>query len=468
MKRIDAGRGAPKGKGAGGRGGVRRRGAVGVPAAGRTVRTLVVVGAQWGDEGKGKIVDMLAADADVVVRFQGGNNAGHTVMAGDEKFVFHLLPSGILHPGKTCVIGSGVVIDPEVLLEEIGVLRARGIFNPADLLISLNAHVIMPYHRRLDVARERGRGANKIGTTGRGIGPAYEDKVSRSGIRVADLVDKKAFRAKLEANLVEKNRLLKAVYGEDGFDAREISEAFERHAASIAPHVADTSKALFDRIGRGDRVLFEGAQGTLLDVDFGTYPYVTSSNTVAGEAATGSGIGPTMIDACIGVTKAYATRVGEGPFPTELVGAEGDRLRETGGEYGATTGRARRCGWFDSVALRYAARVNGLRGLVVTKLDVLDGLDEIKVCVGYRVDGGVTDEFPADCAALAGCEPVYETHRGWKGPTRGIKRFDGLPPEARSYIRRVEELSGVEVLMVSVGAERSDVIALGDPFKLKV
>jgi adenylosuccinate synthase len=426
---------------------------------------VVIVGAQWGDEGKGKIVDILMESADIVVRFQGGNNAGHTVIVGEEKFIFHLIPSGILHKGKVCIIGDGVVVDPEVLIKEIDVLKARGIFRPEDLLISKNAHLIMPYHKKLDVARERLRGENKIGTTGRGIGPAYEDKVGRNGIRVGDLLNEETFRLKLKSNLIEKNHYIQTILHEDGFAVHELYHTYMHYAEVIARHITDTSKFLSDAIAAKKKILFEGAQGTLLDVDHGTYPFVTSSNTVAGQAATGSGVGPSRIDKVIGITKAYCTRVGEGPFPTELSGAEADWLREQGGEYGATTGRPRRCGWFDAVALRYAARINGLDGLVVTKLDVLDKLDKIKVCVAYKYNGQTIDEFPTDGGAAAKCEPVYEVLDGWNSQTQGITSFDKLPKNAQAYLKRMEELSGVKVEIVSVGANRKDAIIIKNPFK---
>lgn len=432
---------------------------------GRMARNIVIVGAQWGDEGKGKIVDILTESADVVVRFQGGNNAGHTVIVGSEKYIFHLLPSGVLHPGKTCVIGAGVVLDPEVLVKEIELLKAKGIFRPEDLLISKDAHLIMPYHKKLDIAREKLRGAAKIGTTGRGIGPAYEDKVARCGIKCGDLFDADAFRRKLEANLVEKSQFIKTILGEEGFDAGQVHEAYMSYASAMAPFIRDTSRFLWSASEEGKKILFEGAQGTLLDIDHGTYPYVTSSSTVAGGAVTGSGIGPSRIDKVIGITKAYCTRVGEGPFPTELSGAEAEWLREQGGEYGATTGRPRRCGWFDAVALRYAARVNGLDGLVITKLDVLDKLDKIKVCTGYRYKGKLIDDFPTEGAVLSGCEPVYEEIEGWRAPTQGVTSFEKLPSKARDYVRRLEELSGVEAVIVSVGANRKDAIVIKDPFK---
>ena len=426
---------------------------------------VVIVGAQWGDEGKGKIVDILMESADIVVRFQGGNNAGHTVIVGEEKFIFHLIPSGILHQGKVCIIGDGVVVDPEVLIKEIDVLKARGIFRPEDLLISKNAHLIMPYHKKLDVARERLRGENKIGTTGRGIGPAYEDKVGRCGIRCGDLLNEETFRLKLKSNLIEKNHYIKTILHEEGFEVHELYHTYMHFAEVIARHITDTSKFLSDAIASKKKILFEGAQGTLLDVDHGTYPFVTSSNTVAGQAATGSGVGPSRIDKVVGITKAYCTRVGEGPFPTELSGAEADWLREQGGEYGATTGRPRRCGWFDAVALRYAARINGLDGLVVTKLDVLDKLDKIKVCTAYKYNGQTIEDFPTDGGLLARCEPVYEELDGWNSKTQGITSFDKLPKNARAYLKRLEELSGVKVDIVSVGANRREAIIIKDPFK---
>jgi len=428
------------------------------------VRNLVIVGAQWGDEGKGKIVDMLSRSADVVVRFQGGNNAGHTVITGREKFIFHLLPSGILHRGTTCIIGDGVVVDPEVLIDEIETLKARGRFRAGSLMISRNAHLIMPYHKRLDAASEKLRGAAKIGTTGRGIGPAYEDKISRCGIKCGDLLSEEIFRTKLKANLLEKNHYIKTILHEEGFETYEIYHKYMGIASTIGPMIKNTSIFLDEAMKQKKKILFEGAQGTLLDVDHGTYPFVTSSNTVAASACTGSGVGPTRIDRVIGITKAYTTRVGEGPFPTELDGDEAASLREHGDEYGATTGRPRRCGWFDAVAARYAARINGLDGLVLTKLDVLDTIDEIRICTGYRYKGRVLDDFPAQASTLRECEPVYETLKGWLSPTLGVKTFAALPKAARAYVRRLEKLTGVKVFMVSVGAGRRDVIVLKDLF----
>ena len=426
---------------------------------------VVIVGAQWGDEGKGKIVDILADEADIVVRFQGGNNAGHTVIVGEEKYVFHLIPSGILHRGKTCVIGDGVVVDPEVLLAEIELLKSKKLFDPESLLISKDAHLILPYHKTLDAARERLRGSLKIGTTKRGIGPAYEDKVSRCGIKCADLLKEEVFRSKLKANLMEKNHYMETILHEKSYEVYEIYHRYMEMAKKIARLITDTGKFLDEAIKKKKKILFEGAQGTLLDIDHGTYPYVTSSNTVAGEAATGSGIGPTKLDRVIGVTKAYATRVGEGPFPTELAGRAAERLREHGGEYGATTGRPRRCGWFDAVAVRYAVRVNGLDGLVITKLDVLDNLRKIKICTAYKHKRKVIDDFPTDSSTLFECKPVYETMEGWMISTQGIKTFAKLPENARKYIRRIEELAGLKAFMISVGAKRKDAILIKSPFK---
>ncbi len=427
-------------------------------------KTVVIIGAQWGDEGKGKIVDILTENADIVVRFQGGNNAGHTVIAGDEKFIFHLMPSGVLRD-KVCVIGNGVVIDPQVLLDEINILKQKGLFKPENLLISNNAHLIMPYHKNLDIGRERMKGENKIGTTGRGIGPAYEDKVARSGIKCSDLINEASFRAKLKTNLMEKNQYLRSVLHENGFEMHQIYHDYMEYASILSGHITDTSAFLNKAIRSGKKVLFEGAQGTLLDVDHGTYPYVTSSNTVAGEASVGSGIGPTMIGSVLGVTKAYATRVGEGPFPTELKGEEANWLREHGCEYGATTGRPRRCGWFDAVALRYAVRMNGVSSLALTKIDVLDELSEIKLCTAYRYKGGLLNEFPTEPSVLSACEPHYETVKGWKAPTNEAKELNDLPKKALDYIKKLSDLADAPVSIVSVGAKRNDAIIIKKPFE---
>ncbi|HBO85167.1 MAG: adenylosuccinate synthase [Deltaproteobacteria bacterium GWC2_42_11] len=428
--------------------------------------SIVIVGAQWGDEGKGKVVDILAEYSDIVVRFQGGNNAGHTIVVGDDKFILHLIPSGILHYGKKCVIGNGVVIDPAVLIEEIETLKKRGYaVNESNLLISKESHLIMPYHKVYDVARERLKGESKIGTTGRGIGPSYEDKVARCGIRCGDLLRKNIFFEKLNENLIEKNRFLKDVLHEDGFDAQKIYKQYMAYAERIGGHITNTSIFLDNAIKQSKKILFEGAQGTLLDVDHGTYPFVTSSNTVAAQAAIGSGIGPTKLGMVIGVSKAYTTRVGEGPFPTELKNEEGDRLREKGGEFGATTGRPRRCGWFDAVALTHAVRVNGLESLIITKLDILDGLDEIKICTGYDYNGRILEDFPSDISVLQDLKPVYETLPGWEQDTQRAACFEDLPLNAREYIKRLELLAGIDVIMISVGAKRKDAIMVKNPFE---
>jgi adenylosuccinate synthase len=424
--------------------------------------SIVIVGAQWGDEGKGKIVDLLTQYADVVVRFQGGNNAGHTVYLKDEKFVFHLIPSGILYPDKQCVIGNGVVLDLGVLIGEIEGLKKRGYFkSDSQLAISEEAHLILPYHRRIDGAREK---IFKIGTTGRGIGPAYEDKAARCGIRVVDLLDEKVFKQKLEANLLQKNLYLVEVLKEKGFEFSEIAEEYFQFRKKIERYVTDTSRLVYEAIKKGQHVLHEGAQGALLDLDHGTYPYVTSSNTVAGNACAGSGIGPTMIDKVVGVAKAYTTRVGEGPFPTELKDAMGDKIREKGGEYGATTGRPRRCGWFDAVIANHSIRVNGIGQIVMTKLDVLNDLDKVKVCVGYRLNGRALDHVPSNAEILNSAEPVYEELDGWKAEIKGLRTFSELPKNAQRYIRRIEELTGTKITMISVGSERNETLGVENPF----
>ena len=424
--------------------------------------SIVIVGAQWGDEGKGKIVDLLTQYADVVVRFQGGDNAGHTVYLNKDKFVFHLIPSGILYGDKKCIIGSGVVIDPGTLIEEITGLKKRGyVKDDSQLMISEEAHVILPYHRSIDMARER---VFKIGTTGRGIGPAYEDKVARSGIRMGDLIDEKIFRKKLEANLIQKNSYLVQVLNEGGFEFKKIHDDFVRFRDQLGKYVRDTSRVIHGEIQKGKHILFEGAQGALLDVDHGTYPYVTSSNTVAGNACVGSGIGPTLIDSVVGIAKAYTTRVGEGPFPTELHDAVGEKLRQRGQEFGATTGRPRRCGWFDAVVVNHAVRVNGIQGMVITKMDVLNDLDKIKVCVGYRLNGKVIDYVPSNVEAFQSVEAVYEEMEGWKAEIKGARSLSDLPTNAQRYLRRVEELIGTKIVMVSVGSERNETLGVQNPF----
>jgi adenylosuccinate synthase len=416
---------------------------------------IVVVGAQWGDEGKGKIVDVLAERADLVVRYQGGANAGHTVVIGDEEFILHQIPSGILHAKTTCLIGNGVVLDPETLVEEMDGLVARGIALDGRFHVSDRAHLVMPYHKLLDRAADR---SQNIGTTGRGIGPAYEDKYGRRGIRAGDLLDGAALPARVREQVARANRMLGAHGVEERASADQALAALERLAPRLVPLVTDTGLVAWRALRDGRRVLLEGAQGALLDVDHGTYPFVTSSSTTAGGAATGAGIGPTMIDAAVGVVKAYTTRVGNGPLPTEAQGADGDRLRELGGEYGATTGRPRRCGWFDAVVVRYAVRVNGLTDLAVTKLDVLDTFTDLPICVGYRVDGAVVDQMPADPAVLERVEPIYERLEGWGRPTSGARRLADLPAPARAYLDRLQDLAGTPIGWVSVGTRRDQII----------
>jgi adenylosuccinate synthase len=424
--------------------------------------SVVIVGAQWGDEGKGKIVDLLTQYADTVVRFQGGNNAGHTIVLKGEKFVFHLIPSGILYKNKKCIIGNGVVLDPAVLIEEITELKRRGYLrDDSQLMISEETHLILPYHRKIDVAREKGF---KIGTTGRGIGPAYEDKVARCGIRVVDLLDEKVFRRKLEDNLAQKNIYLEQILKEKPFDFSEIFNEYNGYKTHLEKYVRNASLFLQETIQKGKPVLFEGAQGALLDLDHGTYPYVTSSNTVAGNACAGSGIGPTMISSVVGVAKAYTTRVGEGPFPTELKDEIGEKIRERGGEYGATTGRPRRCGWFDAVVVNHAMRINGVQGTTITKLDVLDDFDELKICTGYRIHGKIYHHFPSNLEMLKSAEPIYEKLEGWKAEIRGMRKISDLPRNAKRYLRRIEELIRTKIIMVSVGEERNETIVIKHPF----
>jgi adenylosuccinate synthase len=418
---------------------------------------LAVLGAQWGDEGKGKIVDLLTPRFDIVARYQGGHNAGHTVHAGGRRFVLRLLPSGVVHPGTVCIIGNGVVVDPQALLSEVDEIAALGVAIGDRLLISNRAHVILPYHRELDLLAEARRGERKIGTTSRGIGPAYEDKVGRRGLRVGDLADAAPDGALAEAvrhNVEARNRLI----GGDHMDWRAVLRQLQAAWMRLAPWVADVSVYLAQARALGKSVMYEGAQGTLLDIDHGTYPYVTSSNATVGGVCTGLGVGPRAIDAVLGVTKAYTTRVGDGPMPTELHDATGEELRRRGNEFGAVTGRPRRCGWFDAVVVRYAVRVNGLDALALTKLDVLDGIDTLQLAVAYRIGDRILREFPADLETLAACEPVYETHPGWHAPTAGIRRFEDLPAAARAYVARLEELTGTPVALVSTGADRDETI----------
>jgi len=431
----------------------------------KVMTNVVVVGAQWGDEGKGKVVDIYTEFADDVVRYQGGNNAGHTLVVGDEKVILHLIPSGVLHPGKRCIIGNGVVLDPEVFIREITNLKASGrIADDASLLLSESLHIIMPYHKRIDIAREAKSGEKKIGTTGRGIGPAYEDKIGRRGIRLMDLVDREIFSRKLRENLEEKNFILEKLLGEKPFTFEEIYNEYAGYAEILARYMADTTLTLHRDVKAGKRILFEGAQGTLLDVDHGTYPFVTSSSTCAGGACTGTGVSPRELHEIIGISKAYVTRVGSGPFPTELLDADGEKLRQAGHEFGSTTGRPRRCGWFDTLVLKYAVRVNGLTGVALTKLDVLDGFETIKICTGYEYDGKVLDELPANLAVFEKCRPVYEEMPGWQTTISGAKSFADLPVKAQNYVKRLEELMGCPIVLVSVGPRRDETIMLRNPF----
>jgi len=420
---------------------------------------IAVLGAQWGDEGKGKIVDMLTPHFATVARYQGGHNAGHTVFVQGRKFVLHLIPSGILHPGVTCIIGNGVVIDPQALFKEIDELGKMGVAVDGRLLISEKAHVILPYHRELDVLSEARRGERRIGTTSRGIGPAYEDKIGRRGIRICDLLgDRAALQEEVRENVNARNQIIK----DSTLDWKPLFDQLLAHGERIRPWAADISLFLARTIKEGKAVLFEGAQATLLDIDHGTYPFVTSSNASVGGVCTGLGVPPRAIGGVLGVAKAYTTRVGEGPLPTELSGALAERLREGGQEYGASTGRPRRCGWFDAVVVRYSARINGLDALALTKLDVLDGLPEVLLCTGYRTPGGTLSEFPADLRSLADAEPVYETLPGWSAPTKGATKIDQLPPEARRYIERLETVSGVPCAIISTGSDRAETIVRPD------
>ncbi len=430
------------------------------------MKNIIVLGAQWGDEGKGKVVDIYSEFADTVVRSTGGNNAGHTLVVRGEKFIFHLIPSGILHAGKKCVIANGVVVDPKVLLAEIDKLKSRDYLkDDSQLKVGHLAHIILPYHIALDRAREEKLGSRKIGTTARGIGPCYEDKIARIGIRACDLAEPDTFSEMLRANLELKNFLLKHYYGAEEIDFPSTRDEYLSYGERIRPYLIDTSLFLNEEINRGAKVLFEGAQGTLLDIDHGTYPFVTSSNTTAGGLCTGSGVAPTKISGVIGVAKAYITRVGAGPFPTELFGDEGQQIRDRGCEYGSTTGRPRRCGWFDAPVVRYADRLNALTGIALTKLDVLSGLPRLHVCVAYEIDGVRREDVPLSLSEFERAVPVYEPMEGWKEDLSDAREFGDLPKAAQKYVRRLEELTGVEASLVSVGADRNQTILRKNPFR---
>lgn len=424
---------------------------------------VVVIGTQWGDEGKGKIVDHLAEQADVVVRYSGGSNAGHTVVVNDKSYKLQLLPSGILYKGKTCVVGNGVVVAPESIIKEIRGMQERGI-DVSGLRISDRAHVVMPYHKKLDALQEEALGDAKIGTTKNGIGPCYMDKAARVGIRVTDLMDAEVFEKKLARNMAEKNKLFTAVYGAEPLDYETVLNEYKEYAKILAPYVTDTATLLHQTIARGEKILFEGAQATFLDLDHGTYPFVTSSNPVAGGVCTGAGIGPKAINTVVGVVKAYSTRVGEGPFPTELLDEIGDNIRARGHEYGTVTGRPRRCGWLDARVVRYAAMLNSLDYLAVTRLDILDELPSLNICVGYRYHGRLLDEIPASLKMLAEVEPVYEEMPGWQQDISGIRKYEELPLNARRYVERLSEVTGVPLGVVSVGPGRDQTILLHNMF----
>jgi adenylosuccinate synthase len=424
---------------------------------------FIVLGAQWGDEGKGKMTDYLAEEAEVVVRFQGGNNAGHTVEVGDRQYKLHLIPSGILYDDKLNVIGNGVVVDPKALFEEIGYLEKEGVkVTPKKLVISDRAHLIMPYHKVLDKLKEEARGKNDIGTTGKGIGPCYTDKIERCGIRICDLMHEDVFEEKLRENVAVKNSYITKIYGGEALDVEEILNDFKEYAKKIRPFVKDTSVQVYNDIKANKNVLFEGAQGMLLDIDYGTYPYVTSSNTTAGGVSNGVGIGPNLITNAVGIAKAYTTRVGKGPFPTELNDETGDWIREKGHEYGVTTGRSRRCGWLDLVIVKSATRVSGLTSLAVTKIDTLAGLEKIKVCVGYKFNNEVIDYFPASLEDLAKCEPVYEEFDGWDESVADARSYDELPENSKKYLKRIAEFTETKISIVSVGPKRDQTMRIGE------
>ena len=424
---------------------------------------FIVLGAQWGDEGKGKMTDYLAESADVVVRYQGGNNAGHTVEVGDKQYKLHLIPSGVLYDNKLNIIGNGVVVDPKAFFDEIEYLESLGVnITREKLIVSDRAHIILPYHKTLDVLKEKARGKNDIGTTGKGIGPCYTDKFERSGIRVCDFIKPEVFKEKLKANIELKNEYIVKVLGGEALNFEEVYEEYSKYAERLKIFVEDTSVRVYDEIKKDKKVLFEGAQGMLLDIDYGTYPYVTSSNTTAGGVSNGVGIGPTMITNAIGIAKAYTTRVGKGPFPTELIDETGDWIREKGHEYGVTTGRSRRCGWLDLVILKTTARVSGLTSFAVTKIDTLAGLDKIKICVGYKFEDKVIDYFPASLEDLAKCEPIYEEFDGWDDSVAEARSYDELPDNAKIYLKRIEDFTGIKVSIVSVGPRRDQTIMVSD------
>jgi len=426
---------------------------------------VVVVGAQWGDEGKGKVVDIYTEYAQNVVRYQGGNNAGHTLVVGNEKTVLHLIPSGVLHEGKRCIIGNGVVLDPKVFLQEIENLKKKGYLkDDRQLVIDRNVHIIMPYHKNIDLAREKASGDRKIGTTGRGIGPVYEDKIGRRGIRLIDLVNPTVFARKLKEVLPEKNFFLEKFLGEPALVEAEIIEEYNEYGRRLKAYMGNSSLMLNKSINSGENILFEGAQGSLLDVDHGTYPFVTSSSTLAGGACTGTGVGPRHMHEIVGIAKAYVTRVGSGPFPTELNDEMGEKLRQTGQEFGATTGRPRRTGWFDAVALREAVRTNSMTGLAITKMDVLNDLDTIKICTAYSYQGELLEDFPTDLEILQDCKPVYEEVDGWKCSLENATSLENLPEKARNYLYKLEQVTGCPVVLISIGPRRDQTIQVKNPF----
>jgi len=429
--------------------------------------TLVIVGSQWGDEGKGKITDLLSEEADIIVRYQGGCNAGHTVVVGDKQFIFHLIPSGILHPGKKCLIGSGVVVDPESLLQEMENLRKEGVEIDGRLFLDPKTHIVLPYHKTLDKLKEKKRGKDKLGTTKRGIGPAYLDKIARTGIRMVDLIDEKSLSKKLEINWKEKKEIFNKLYGLKMSNQEKINliKKYQEYGQLLKKYLMDVSLYLNQAIKEDKKILFEGAQGTLLDVDHGTFPYVTSSHPIAGGACVGTGVGPTKIDKVIGITKAYTTRVGRGPLPTEMQGEMEEYIRQKGREFGATTGRPRRCGWFDAVVVNYAVRINGMDRLALTKIDVLSDLDKIKICTSYKYDGKLIKEFPASLETLQKCIPVYEEMKGWKKDISQVTNYEDLPPQLKVYINRIEELTKAKIVIVSVGPKRSQTIIREKIFK---